>query len=174
MKKLGWLVVLILSFSIKTFSQQEDLYVKVEKENVRIAPQGKKIGEFLGGTNLKVLERQSNWVKVQFTGWIWAESLTSDPTEVHGFAVRASHILVKTEEEAGNIIQQIINGTDFEELAQQHSIDRASGSKGGDLGVFGRGDLRPEFEEAVFRLKVGAISGVVKTDLGYHIIKRTK
>jgi len=100
--------------------------------------------------------------------------LTSDPTEVHGFAVRASHILVKTEEEAGNIIQQIINGTDFEELAQQHSIDRASGSKGGDLGVFGRGDLRPEFEEAVFRLKVGAISGVVKTDLGYHIIKRTK
>lgn len=100
--------------------------------------------------------------------------MTSDPTEVRGFAVRASHILVKTEEEATNIIQQIINGTDFEELAQQHSIDRASGSKGGDLGVFGRGDLRPEFEEAVFRLKVGAISGVVNTDLGYHIIKRTK
>ena len=66
------------------------------------------------------------------------------------------------------------SGEDFEALARQFSIDRASGARGGDLGEFGRGDLRPEFEEAAFKLKVGALSAVVQSNVGYHIIKRTR
>lgn len=66
----------------------------------------------------------------------------------------------------------IENGTDFGELAQQHS-DCPSGANGGDLGMFGRGQMVPEFEQAAFGMDVGAISDVVETDFGYHLIKRT-
>lgn len=173
MKKVWWIVVILL-FSINAFGQTEQRYVKIEKENVRAEPKGKKIGELIGGTKVNVLEKQSNWTKIQFTGWIWSESLTSDSTEVHGFMVRASHILLKTEKEAGDLVARLNRGENFEELAGQYSIDRASGARGGDLGEFGRGDLRPEFENSVFRLKIGELSGIVKTELGYHIIKRTK
>lgn len=155
------------------FAQEEDLYVRVSKENLRDQPNGNKVGELMSGTKLKVLEKQDRWVKVQLTGWIWQPSTTPDPTQVVNFKVRASHILVETQEEAEQLLSQLMQGADFAELAKQHSRDRASGDKGGDLGMFGKGDLRPEFEDAVFRLKVGSMSGIVKTDLGYHIIKRT-
>jgi len=168
------LFVLILLFGTEVFGQGGDLYVKVKKENIRMSPGGTKKGEVLAGTEVKVLERKPNWVKVQFTGWIWEGSLSSDSTMVEGFAVRASHILVETEEEANEVLDQLKQGAVFEELARRYSIDRASGAKGGDLGTFGRGDLRPEFENAVFGLAKGGISGIVKTDLGYHIIKRTE
>lgn len=174
MKKKVWWIIVTLLFCINAFGQTGQTYVKIEKENVRAEPKGKKIGELTGGTKVNVLEKQSNWTKIQFTGWIWSESLTSDSTEVHGFTVRASHILVKTESEASDLLARLNRGEKFEELASQYSIDRASGARGGDLGEFGRGDLRPEFENSVFHLKIGELSGIVKTELGYHIIKRTK
>ena len=172
-KKVGWVIVILL-LSINAFSQTGKMHVKIEKENVRAEPKGKKLGELLGGAKVSVLEKQSNWTKIQFTGWIWSESLTSDSTEVHGFTVRASHILVNTEKEANDLLARLKRGENFEELARLYSIDKASGSRGGDLGEFGRGDFRPEFENSVFRLKIGELSGIVKTELGYHIIKRIK
>lgn len=174
MKQMSGLLILVLVFSTNAFGQGGVLYVKLKQENVRAEPNGSKIGEVLAGTEVKVLERRPNWVKVQFSGWIWEQSLTSDSTGIYGFMVRASHILVETEEEAKQILSKIFEGAEFEELARQNSLDRASGARGGDLGKFGRGDFRVEFEDAVFRLKVGQISGIVKTDLGYHIIKRTE
>ena len=86
--------------------------------------------------------------------------------------IRASHILVKTEEEAKEIHKKLMDGADFAELAKAHGID---GTKdvGGDLGYFGKGKMVPEFEEAAFALKVGEISDIVKTEHGYHIIKMT-
>ncbi len=173
MKRIGWLLVMLLLFNVKLFGQAGQLYVKEMKENVRLKPNGAKIGEVLAGTKVEVLERRPNWVKVQFTGWMWRNSLTADSTEVYGFAVMASHILVETEAEAKQILNQLRQGASFEELARKYSIDKASGAKGGDLGRFGRGDFLPAFENAVFRLKVGEVSGIVKTSLGYHIIKRT-
>lgn len=173
MKRVVISLIIILFVTMGALGQQETQFVKIEKENIRLAPKGKKVGELLGGTQLQVLERQDNWIKVQFTGWIWSESLTPDATQVTGFAVRASHILVKTQEEAADLLNQLIQGADFVELAKKHSIDRSSGDRGGDLGKFGRGDLLEAFETAIFKLSVGAMSGVVKTDLGYHIIKRT-
>ncbi len=173
MRRIGWLMIILLLFDVKLFGQAGQLYVKEMKENIRLKPNGKKIGEILAGTKVEVLERRPNWVKVQFTGWIWRNSLTADSTEVYGFTVSASHILVETETQARQILNQLKQGASFEELARKYSIDRASGAKGGDLGRFGRGDFLPAFEKAVFHLKVGEVSGIVKTNLGYHIIKRT-
>jgi peptidyl-prolyl cis-trans isomerase C len=89
-----------------------------------------------------------------------------------GDQVRASHILVKTEKEAQEILGQIKNGGNFEELAKKYSIDSAK-AMGGDLGWFSKGSMIPDFEKVAFGMKVGDISNVVKTQFGYHIIKLT-
>ena len=103
-------------------------------------------------------------------------------------AVTASHILITFEgalratkkrnrKEAKKLAEKILkdlkNGIDFAELAHQHS-DGPSGPKGGDLGRFTRGQMVPEFDQVVFNLEPGAVSGVVETQFGYHIIKRTQ
>jgi peptidyl-prolyl cis-trans isomerase C len=89
-----------------------------------------------------------------------------------GEQVRASHILVKSEPEAQDILGQLKKGGNFEQLASKYSIDAAK-AKGGDLGWFGKGSMIPEFEKVVFGMKEGEISGIVKTQFGYHIIKLT-
>lgn len=61
----------------------------------------------------------------------------------------------------------------FAELAKQNSQDPGSAVNGGDLGMFGRGMMVKPFDDAVFALKTGEISGLVKSDFGYHIIKLT-
>jgi peptidyl-prolyl cis-trans isomerase C len=89
-----------------------------------------------------------------------------------GDEVRASHILVKTEKEAQDVLAQLKAGGKFEDLAKKYSIDSA-GAKGGDLGWFGKGAMIPEFEKTAFSMKEGETSGIVKTKFGYHIIKVT-
>jgi peptidyl-prolyl cis-trans isomerase C len=87
--------------------------------------------------------------------------------------LRASHILVKTEEEADNILVDLSNGRNFEDLARARSVDPTS-ERGGDIGYFTRNQLVPGFEEVCFGMQAGEISGVVKTKFGYHIIKLTE
>lgn len=86
--------------------------------------------------------------------------------------LKASHILVKSEAEAKDILAKIKAGGNFEELAKKNSSD-SSAAKGGDLGWFGKGAMVPPFEKAVSALKEGQVSEVVKTDFGFHIIKLT-
>ena len=86
--------------------------------------------------------------------------------------VSASHILVKTEDEAKEILKELKAGKDFAELAKAKSTG-PSGPRGGDLGTFGRGRMVPAFEKAAFGLKVGEVSEPVKTQFGYHVIKVT-
>jgi len=89
-----------------------------------------------------------------------------------GEQVKASHILVKSEQEAKDILAQLKGGASFEELAKAKSAD-TSASKGGDLGWFGKGNMVPAFEKAAFALKEGQLSGIVKSEFGFHIIKLT-
>lgn len=85
-------------------------------------------------------------------------------------SVRAKHILVDSEEKANEIKEKINNGLGFEDAAREFSTCPSS-SQGGDLGVFTRGKMVPEFENAAFELEVGEISNPVETQFGYHLIK---
>jgi peptidyl-prolyl cis-trans isomerase C len=87
--------------------------------------------------------------------------------------IRASHILVKTEQEAKKILERLKKGEDFAKIAKKSSIDPGSAKNGGDLGFFSSGQMVPEFEAAAARLNIGEISEPVKTKFGYHIIKVT-
>jgi parvulin-like peptidyl-prolyl isomerase len=85
--------------------------------------------------------------------------------------IRCEHILVEKQSLANQLLERIKKGESFEKLAQENSID-SSRKRGGDLGFFGRGMMVREFEKAAFGLEVGEVSQVVKTQFGYHIIKR--
>jgi len=76
------LFTIVFLFCIGAQVKESYLYVKVEKENLRDAPNGKKISEVLQSTEMKVLEEKNNWVKVQITGWIWKASTTPDKSEI--------------------------------------------------------------------------------------------
>ena len=96
--------------------------------------------------------------------------------------VRASHILLKTvgkepdeieavRKRAEKILDRLRKREDFAKLARQYSDDAATTPKGGDLGWIVRGQTVPEFEEEAFSLEPGALSGVIKTQYGFHIVK---
>ncbi|MEO1719046.1 MAG: peptidylprolyl isomerase [Pseudomonadota bacterium] len=91
-----------------------------------------------------------------------------------GEEVRASHILVKTEEKANEIFEALAHDGDFAELAQKNSIDPGTKAKGGDLGFFGKGRMVPAFDKAAFALKEGEVSEPVKSQFGWHVIKVTE
>jgi len=84
---------------------------------------------------------------------------------------QASHILVATEAEAKDLREKLKNGGDFAALAKEHSKDPGSKDTGGDLGFFTRGQMVPQFEEAVFSMNKGDVSDPVQTQFGWHIIK---
>ena len=84
----------------------------------------------------------------------------------------ARHILVGSEEECLDLKKQIENGSDFAELAREHS-KCPSGAQGGALGTFGRGQMVPEFDAVVFSAPVGEVQGPVKTQFGYHLVEVT-
>lgn len=97
---------------------------------------------------------------------------------------RARHILLDAEKE-GSTAEELkakaekvladlkTNPAKFAELAKQVSIDPGSAAQGGDLGFFGKGAMVPEFEQAVFSQKMGELSGLVKSQFGYHIVEVT-
>lgn len=85
---------------------------------------------------------------------------------------KASHILVKTPEEAETLIAKLKKGANFADLAKQHSTDPGSGKNGGELGWFGEDAMVPEFTQAVEHLEKGKFTETpVKSRFGYHIIK---
>ncbi|TLX77417.1 MAG: peptidylprolyl isomerase [Thaumarchaeota archaeon] len=85
--------------------------------------------------------------------------------------VHCAHILVEKLSVAQELKTKIAKGESFANLAKQYSID-GSKKRCGDLGYFGRGMMVPEFEKASFSLEKGQVSDIVKTQFGYHIIKR--
>ncbi len=85
--------------------------------------------------------------------------------------IKARHILVKEEFEAKDLVKSLGEGKTFQDLAKSFS-QCPSSKEGGDLGEFGRGSMVAPFEEAAFALKVGEVSGPVRTQFGYHLIQR--
>jgi peptidyl-prolyl cis-trans isomerase C len=85
---------------------------------------------------------------------------------------RASHILVKTEQQAAQIMKRLTDGEDFAAVAKRFS-GCPSGKSGGDLGWFTKGQMVPEFEKVAFEEDVGKVVGPIKTQFGYHVIKVT-
>jgi peptidyl-prolyl cis-trans isomerase SurA len=74
-------------------------------------------------------------------------------------------------DKALSLLDSIKAGSDFSELAKKYSDDPGSAAQGGDLGFVKKGVFYPEFEEAAFKLKVGELSGVVESPVGFHIIQ---
>ncbi|MFY7991723.1 MAG: peptidylprolyl isomerase [Bacteriovoracaceae bacterium] len=85
--------------------------------------------------------------------------------------LKAKHILVTHEYEARDILKKLDEGKSFEQLAQDFSLCGSSMS-GGDLGEFSKGMMVSSFEKALLQLQKDEVSGVVKTQFGFHIIKR--
>lgn len=87
--------------------------------------------------------------------------------------INANHILVTSEIEANTVLDRLKKGEAFDKLAREFSKDPASASRGGKLKAFRRGHLVPEFEEVAFKMKDGETSGLVKSQFGFHIIRKS-
>ncbi len=158
----------------EAFYQGKTVYVKAAQENLRAAPEasGEKLGVLNKGTAMVVLQEKDQWLFVNLRGFIWKESVTGETGIFRGQPYRAAMILVKMEAEAQDILKQLQAGGDFAKLAEK-SIG-PNPNKGGDLGDAYPGDFSKEFETAILALKVGELSGVIKTNSGFHIFKRLK
>lgn len=86
--------------------------------------------------------------------------------------IKCSHILVEKQSEALAILARIKAGEKFGKLAKDLSIDSGSAKRDGNLGYFAKGKMVKPFEDAAFKLQVGQISEPIKSEFGYHIIKR--
>lgn len=130
------------------------------------------------------LEVGQVYQKPLFSGYGYHILKATDKRTRRG-SIRADHILIASQDSTGvidtlkafnkinEIEKRIKAGEDFNELAFQFSNDPGSKLKKGDLGYFDRGRMVQEFDEAAFKLKIGEISPIVKTQFGYHLIKVT-
>lgn len=84
--------------------------------------------------------------------------------------VKASHILVASEEEGKKVLERLKDGEEFATLALTESMDTVSAAQGGSLGYFTKGNMIAEFEDVAFSLKEGETSELIQTEVGYHII----
>lgn len=127
---------------------------------------------------------QSEWQNIQITPDESKKFYEENREQFkHDAEVHASHILIRTPKDASaadrakarktaeEVLAQLKAGADFAQLARTRSQDPVSSSKGGDLGFFARGTMEASFEQAAFALAPGALSDVVQTPYGYHIIK---
>jgi peptidyl-prolyl cis-trans isomerase C len=141
---------------------------------------GEQVDELSLGTQLTLENeeralRANEEIKRIAEGALTDDALQAAYAESYGAAepeteYNASHILVRTEEEAMALIEELNGGADFAELAKEKS-EGPSGPRGGELGWFGTGAMVPAFEEAVIALEVEAISEPVQTQFGWHVIR---
>jgi peptidyl-prolyl cis-trans isomerase C len=133
----------------------------------------------------KEFNAQMNWIKQQvlqqlILGRIMEKATTDialqdlyeiEKKKLVSEKIQASHILLKTEEEAKEVIALLKKGNNFAKLAKKRSTG-PSANDGGNLGFFGRGQMVPEFEKAAYALKPEAYTKKpVKTQFGWHVIK---
>jgi len=167
------ITILLTQLSV-LLAQTRTLYVNVPEENLRNAPNGRKLGTVTEGTDMMVLYEKDNWVKVQITGWIWKPSLTTiKKSSTADGEFRALHIFVQTKAAAEEILVELSAGKDFGELAKARSKS-PSAAVGGDLGYFNKGDFNPVFENAISALQINQVSPIIEAGNGFNIFKRIK
>ncbi len=164
--------VVMVFAQLSDVAAQTQVYVNVPEENIRVAPNGRKIGSLLEETEMIAIAEKDNWVQVQLTGWIWKSSISTVKMTIKG-DYRALHIMVKTRPEAEELLKQIAAGEDFRKLAATKSI-APSAAIGGDLGYFNKGDFNPVFENAIIALKVDEVSKIIEAGGNFNIFKRIK
>ena len=86
---------------------------------------------------------------------------------------KTRHILVDTSEKCEELKNKILGGSDFAEVAREHSSCPSS-AQGGDLGEFGPGQMVKEFDEVVFSAELNTVQGPVQTQFGYHLLEVTE
>ncbi|MBF0320929.1 MAG: peptidylprolyl isomerase [Nitrospirae bacterium] len=163
----------LLNF-VDEMKRKEVLYLEAQKQGLDKDPgYVKKLEEYIRLNLINALISKSvNTSNITVTPEEAKEFFEKNPKEfIMPDQIKASHILVKTEEDAKKILEKVNKGGDFAAIAKESSLDKASGAKGGDLGYFVKGQLDPTFDAAVVKLKKGEVSPVVKTQFGYHIIK---
>jgi peptidyl-prolyl cis-trans isomerase C len=85
--------------------------------------------------------------------------------------VSARHILVESKDKARDLYEKLAHGSDFAQLAKEHSKDPGSKEQGGQLGFFTRGQMVPQFEEAAFKLGKGEVGEPFQSQFGWHIVR---
>jgi len=157
--------------ALSTLIDVEMLAQKAEKEGLDKTEDFKKQMAFFRSRTLHDLYFQKNVAGAISDADIKAryeKEVAAQPPEEE---IKARHILVKTEDEAKDVIKQLDAGKDFAELAKEKSTG-PNASKGGELGYFTHGQMVPEFETAAFALKPGEYTKTpVKTQFGWHVIK---
>ena len=167
---LDWLIDQVL---IEQAATREGIVVpddQVEGEIQKMQGEDEaRFGQWLVANGL-TMESFRTRLRIEMMGATLSERVAGNiPTSVEQAHVR--HILLSTEEECIDILAQLNAGSDFATLAKSSSLDQTSAPQGGDLGFVPRGLMAPEFEEAAFTLSPGEISGVIKTQFGYHILQ---
>ncbi len=173
-----------IDYQINSFVQQYGSVANIEKmygmsidrikrelrDDVRKSLMSQRLQE----KNFGKTEASKRQVEEFFT--LYKDSIGTIPEKVTLYHIfqnpKASDKLKKKfREKALAILDSLMAGKDFAELARKYSDDPGSAAQGGDLGFVKRGVFYPEFEEAAFKLNVGQISGIVESPVGFHIIQ---
>ncbi len=144
--------------------KKEDIILRLE--NLEDLKKQILITELIENLKRKVtvsLEEIEDFYERYKTGFV--ADLSVEPQKI-----RAKQIIVKSEKEAKQILVQLLQGANFAMLAKEKSIG-PNASKGGDLGSFSRGEMPEVFDDVVFNLQKGDISGIIKLEGRYHIVK---
>ena len=90
----------------------------------------------------------------------------------HPTEVEVRHILLATSSEAEQLAKKARGGANFAQLAKERSLDAATAAQGGKMSSTLYGEIIPDLEDVVFRMRVGEIGGPIKSKFGYHVIKK--
>jgi len=163
----------------KKFKSEEELKSELAKQNLSLEKLKAQIEEQV--IMMELLNKEVNEKALKPTEEDAKKYYQSNLDKmVEPEAVRVRHILIKigdgvSDKEADKKIKDIKKmldkGANFAELAKKYSQDSATASKGGDLGLFVRGQMVKEFENTAFGLNVGQTSSIIKTQYGYHILR---
>jgi hypothetical protein len=101
-----------------------------------------------------------------------ADSEVRDYAARYPMIVEVRHVLLATPEKAESVAKKLRAGANFAKVAQEESLDAATASAGGKLPPLMYGEVIPELEEAVFRMRIGEIGGPLKSKFGYHVVRK--